>query len=155
MCWSVSRPVMCDSVISWTVACQTPQSTSIFEARILEWVAICYSKGSSWPRDQIWISHIAGRSFAIWATREALDGVKHYLLHRFRPQWFSSQSLKITVYMHFVLQRKSSKQYDFYSFVGRLFFNQASLVAQLIKNLRAMQKTQLWFLDWEDPLEKG
>ena len=40
-------------------------------ARILEWVAILISRGSSWPRDQTWISHIAGRYFIVWATREA------------------------------------------------------------------------------------
>ena len=30
----------------------------------------------------------------------------------------------------------------------------ASLAAQLVKNLPAMQKTLVQFLDWEDPLEK-
>ena len=30
-----------------------------------------------------------------------------------------------------------------------------SLVAQLVKNLPAMQETPVQFLDWEDPLEKG
>ena len=30
----------------------------------------------------------------------------------------------------------------------------ASLVAQLVKNLPAMQETQIRFLGWEDPLEK-
>ena len=34
-----------------------------------------YSSGwSSRPRDQTWVSHIAGRCFTIWATREALQG---------------------------------------------------------------------------------
>ena len=32
---------------------------------------------------------------------------------------------------------------------------QASLVAQLVKNLSAMQETWVQFLGWEDPLEKG
>ena len=32
---------------------------------------------------------------------------------------------------------------------------QASLVAQLVKNLPAMQETWVWSLGWEDPLEKG
>ena len=31
----------------------------------------------------------------------------------------------------------------------------ASLVAQTVKNLPAMQETQVQSLDWEDPLEKG
>ena len=33
----------------------------IFQARILEWVAISFSRGSSQPRDQTWVSRIAGR----------------------------------------------------------------------------------------------
>ena len=28
------------------------------------------------------------------------------------------------------------------------------LVVQMVKNLPAMQETQVWFLGWEDPLEK-
>ena len=42
----------------------------IFQARALEWVAISFSRGSSWPRDWTQISHTAGRRFTIWATRE-------------------------------------------------------------------------------------
>ena len=38
----------------------------ILQARILEWVAIPFSKGSSWPRDQIWVSCVAGRLFTVW-----------------------------------------------------------------------------------------
>ena len=34
-------------------------------------------------------------------------------------------------------------------------WTRASLVAQLVKNLPAMQETPVWFLGWEDPLEKG
>ena len=35
----------------------------IFQARVLEWGAIFFSRGSSQPRDQTWISCIAGRFF--------------------------------------------------------------------------------------------
>ena len=31
----------------------------------------------------------------------------------------------------------------------------ASLVAQMVKNISAMQETQVWSLGWEDPIEKG
>ena len=31
----------------------------------------------------------------------------------------------------------------------------SSLIAQLVKNLPAMQETPIWFMDQEDPLEKG
>ena len=41
------------------------------QARILEWVAMPSSRGSSQPRDQTQVSHIAGRFFTSWATREA------------------------------------------------------------------------------------
>ena len=43
----------------------------LLQARILEWVAIPFSRRSSQPRDWPRISHIAGRFFTIWATREA------------------------------------------------------------------------------------
>ena len=58
-------------VIPWTVAHQAPISMGIFQARILEWVAMPSSRGSSWPRDGTQVSHIAGRFFTVWATREA------------------------------------------------------------------------------------
>ena len=52
----------------------SPQGSSVHgipQARILEWVAISFSEGSSRPRDQTLVSCIAGRRFTLWATREA------------------------------------------------------------------------------------
>ena len=43
----------------------------ILEARILEWVAIPFSRRSSQPRDKAWVSRITGRYFTIWVTWEA------------------------------------------------------------------------------------
>ena len=53
--------------------CSPPCSSihGIFQARVLEWVAISSSRGSSQPRDQIQVSCIAGRCFTAWAIREA------------------------------------------------------------------------------------
>ena len=42
----------------------------ILQARILEWVAFPFSRGSSQPRDWTQVSRIAGRFFTSWATRE-------------------------------------------------------------------------------------
>ena len=42
----------------------------ILQARVLEWVAISFSRGSSRPRDRTQISRIPGRHFNLWATRE-------------------------------------------------------------------------------------
>ena len=50
----------------------------ISQARMLEWVAIPFSRGSSWPRGRIHISCIAGRFFIIWATREASNILLKY-----------------------------------------------------------------------------
>ena len=44
----------------------------ILQARILEWVAFPFSRGSSQPRDRTQgLSHIVGKFFTSWATREA------------------------------------------------------------------------------------
>ena len=52
-------------VTPWSVACQAPLFMGILQARILEWVAMPSSRGSSQPRDQTQVSHIAGRFFTI------------------------------------------------------------------------------------------
>ena len=38
-------------VTLWTVACQAPLSSDTLQARILEWVVMPFSRGSSQPRD--------------------------------------------------------------------------------------------------------
>ena len=45
----------------------------ILQARILEWVAFPFSRGSSQPRDWTQVSCIAGRFFTSWSTREAQE----------------------------------------------------------------------------------
>ena len=50
-----------------------PPGSSVYgisQAKLLEWVTISFSMGSSQPRDQALVSHIAGRFFTIWATGE-------------------------------------------------------------------------------------
>ena len=71
-------PTHASSVLSDSLwACSPPGSSvsAIFQVRILEWVAISYSRVSSWPRDWTYVSCvscIAGRFFTRWAIREAL-----------------------------------------------------------------------------------
>ena len=65
---SLSRVGLCDPVDCSLPGCSIH---GILQARILEWVAISFSRGSSQPRDRTQVSHIAGRCFAPWATREA------------------------------------------------------------------------------------
>ena len=70
LCMVVAQPcpTLCDPK-----DCSLPGSSvhGILRARILGWVAIPFSRGSSQPRDQTWVSCIADRCFIIWATREA------------------------------------------------------------------------------------
>ena len=63
-----SCPTLCDPM-----DCRLPGSSVhvIFQARILEWVAISFSRGSSWPRDQTQVSRIVGRPFTVWTIRVA------------------------------------------------------------------------------------
>ena len=67
MKWSVqSCPTLCNPM-----DCSPPDSSvyRIFQARILEWVAISFSRGSSQPRDRTQVSCTTGRFFINWATR--------------------------------------------------------------------------------------
>ena len=68
--------------------CSPPGSSvrGILQARILQWVAIPFSGGSSWHRDGTWVSCTAGRFFTIWATGKSLidewrNQTQYYLWH--------------------------------------------------------------------------
>ena len=69
MKWRESHSVMSDSVRPHVLY----YVHGILQARILEWVAIPFSRGSSQPRDQTQVSRIAGGFFTSWATREAQE----------------------------------------------------------------------------------
>ena len=76
----------------------------ISQARILEWIAISFSRGSSWPRDHTCISCIGRRILYHRDTWEALVNIFRWA---YKVTW-------------------------------------ASLVAQLVKNLPAMQEIRVW-----------
>ena len=67
------------SEVKWKSFCHvrlfvTPWTLhGILQARILEWVAFPFSRGSSQPLDRTQVSCIAGRFFTNWATREAQE----------------------------------------------------------------------------------
>ena len=69
--WSEAKVLVAQPCL--TLCNRLPGSSvhGIFQARILEWVAIPFSRGSSQARDKTQVSCIAGRFFTIWATREA------------------------------------------------------------------------------------
>ena len=61
------------SILCNLTDCSPPGSSvyGLLQARLPEWVARCFFRASSQPRDQTWVSCTAGRFFTIWATREA------------------------------------------------------------------------------------
>ena len=61
---SVRRSVMSDSATPWTVACVSCVH-GLVQLRILEWVAILFSRGSSQPSDGTQVSCIAGGFFTV------------------------------------------------------------------------------------------
>ena len=62
-----SCPTLCDPM-----GCSLPGPSvhGIFQAIVLEWIAISFSRGSSQPRDRTRVSRNVDRRFTIWTTRE-------------------------------------------------------------------------------------
>ena len=92
-----SCPTLCNPVDC------SPQGSSVCNillARILKWVAITFSRGSSWPRNRTQVSQIA--FFTIWATREATYSsgfICFFLqLHQILPYVFRCS---VARYIHF------------------------------------------------------
>ena len=106
-----SCPTLCD-----LMDCSLPGSSvhGIFQARVLEWIAVPFSKESSRPRDRTWVSHIVDRCCTVCDL---------------------SQRSRNCAYICICVCR-------------------ASLAAQRIKRLPAVQETQVWSLGWQDSLEK-
>ena len=108
--------------------CSPPGSSvpGILQARILEWVAIPFSRGSSRPRDRTQVSCIAGRFSTIWTNWEA-----PYNYHT-RPQLYPS--CETTSF-------SKSGIISYASCIQPLINIWPSLMAQLVKNLPAMRET--------------
>ena len=80
-----SCPTLCDPI-----DCSLPGSSvhEVFQAGVLDWVAISFSRGSSQSRDRTHVSCTAGRCFIHWATREAIS--PEYSLEVLKLSWSSS-----------------------------------------------------------------
>ena len=133
-----SCPTLCNSM-----NCSSPGSSvhGILQARMLEWVAIPFSRGSSQFRDWTWVSSTEGRLFTVWTTSEARS-LKRNLK--------SNINLKccmyplIAVLYHILILHYLNNVFDtFYNFLVIFVYetSRTSLIAQLIKNPPAMQET--------------
>ena len=99
-----SHSVMSDSLRSHGlyVAYQAPLSMGFFQARVLQWVAISFSRESSQPRDWTQVSHTVDRRFTVWATREAII-VQYYYLYSLSLLQFIHSSIDGHLYCFYVL----------------------------------------------------
>ena len=84
-----SCPALCDP---WTIKpMRRASAREILQAEILEWFAMTFSRGSSWPSYRTWVSHIAGRFFTIWTTLFiAADIIVLYIYRYVKPIFASS-----------------------------------------------------------------
>ena len=116
---SVSRSVVSDSL--WLCDCSLPGSFvhGILQARILEWVAIPFSRGSSRPRDPTQVSCIAGRFFTIWATREV--------------PWIHNTYFHAYIYMYLCLSLSSK---DCLALYMHTHVNKRNLSRKSIENIK-------------------
>ena len=80
--------------------CSPPGSSvhGIIQAKLPAWVATSFSRWSSQPRDQTWVSWIAGSFFTVWATREALQSTQIYqkwanIFHCLAQSFLNTKSL--------------------------------------------------------------
>ena len=92
-------PTLCDPV-----DCSLPGSSvhGIFQARVLEWGAISFSKRSSWPRDWTQVSCIVRRCFTIWATTEVTSPAFFLENLNYLDLWKWSFCLKMIVLLLWV-----------------------------------------------------
>ena len=89
----------CPSLFN-TLNC-SPLGSSVHEipqARVLEWIAMLSSRGSSQPRDLTQVSLIAGRFFTGWATWEALSILE--------VKWSKIHSVMSNYTVHGILQAR-------------------------------------------------
>ena len=63
----------------------------IFQARVLEWVAISFSRGSSWPKDRTWVSHVAGRRFTVCLSHQGSLKEGYQAKRSHKPWWIKEK----------------------------------------------------------------
>ena len=151
---------MCTTLCD-TMDCSLPGSSvhGIFQARVLEWVAISFSRGSSWPRDCTWVSHNVGRHFYLLSYQ----GSQLYIQLNYKKFIWEWNSLTpVFPYLACVSFPGSSVGKESACIAGDpsltpgegigypLQYSWASLVAQLVKNPPAIGQTWVGSLGWED-----
>ena len=127
-----------------TPDCNLPGSSvnGILQARILEWVAIPFSRGSSRPRDWTQVSWIAGRFFTIWAMRETPQIIYIQWSNEVIPGmqcWFSTK-IAVNVIHHINGLKKQKSQYHINSCEKSIWQNSISIMVKALRE-KSSRKT--------------
>ena len=87
-------PTLCDPM-----NCSLPDSSvhGILRARILEWVAIPFSKGSFQPRGWTHVACIEGRFFTIWATDQIRSDQSFSRVRLFATPWIAARQASLSI----------------------------------------------------------
>ena len=137
----------------------------IFQARILEWIAISSSRWPSWPRDWTLVSCISSRLFTVWATAEA-QMITWYKVYNSKASNVNSGSHLLTVnsccMALYILSHLPCMVYYHWNLQTSIFQGWANISQKgldcntLVKNpppVQEMQETRVKSLGWDDPLE--
>ena len=149
------------------MGCSLPGSSvyGIFQAIVLEWIAISFSRGSLQPGDRTGVSHIVDRRFTVWATRgshfigketETLYKLRVYPaiipLEEVRPQT-SLWERPLLPPLYYPLPLASTTIFFFFAcliFQKILSFRRLSVIHffELLKTWNIMLKILLIHMDW-------
>ena len=111
VCWSLSNVQLFYNPMDSSLS--EPSVHGILQTRILEWVAIPFSRESSWLRNHTRVAFIAVRFLTIWATREAPHISKIYK----NPKLLHCSVLRIIGFiLDLRLRRESHSKYIMYQF---------------------------------------
>ena len=154
-------PTLCDPT-----GCRLPGSSAhgILQARILEWVAIPFSRGSCCPRDQTQVSCVASRFFTIWVNREA-PWLIHNKFSVNEVEYFETyidrlKEIRGSMWLEFIaISRGQCFRYIMTTVVIITWFHWNKWIncfpcGSLVNTLPAVQETLVQFLGWKDPLER-
>ena len=126
----------------------SPLGSSVHEisqARVLEWGAIPFSRGSSWPRDWTWVSCITGRFFIYWATWEA----PKYIIFSKSP---SQVNLKLRIKSIILFPTNHNISNLFFLKILIFYYNLVSFIKHLTSACYAMLScVQLFATPWTVP----
>ena len=88
-----SCPILCDPIHCSLSGCSVH---GIFQAIVLGWISISFSRGSSQPRARIRVSCIVDRRFSVWATREVHQPQKKNKIISLEATWIDLEMIVLS-----------------------------------------------------------